>query len=283
MQAFFLPVDQGQRLCVLHAPAPGHACRGGVVYVHPLGEEMNRCRRTASVQARALAGAGFLVLQMDLAGCGDSTGDFSDASWRGWLDDVALARQWLAARCDGPLWLWGVRAGCLLVAQSAAQTPDVPVQLLLWQPVVSGRQHLQQFVRLRQISEAVQAGGSGTGTQALLQQLEDGMTVDVAGYAMAPGLAAGLAQATLDLVGSARQIVALEVVTPDPGTPVVAVSAVLQQHVQRWTAAGAACVVSGVCGEPFWQNPQAPVCLALIQATTAALTESTAQPVVAGA
>jgi len=279
MQAFFLAAAQGQRLCVVHAPVDGQACRGGVVYVHPLAEEMNRCRRMASLQARALAEAGFLVLQMDLRGCGDSSGDFADASWSDWLEDVDRARQWLAQRCDGPLWLWGARAGCLLVAHSAARTPDVPVHLLLWQPVLSGQQHVQQFLRLRQVSEALQEGATGAGDgagvvspQALLRRLEAGETVDVAGYAMAPDLARGLSQATLDQVGLARQIVALEVVAPTQVTPLVASPALGQQQ-QRWVAAGIPAVVVGVGGEPFWQNPEALICQDLIQATTAALTQ----------
>ena len=47
-------------------------------------------------QARALAQAGYGVLQVDLLGCGDSTGDFADATWAAWLDDAQAAHRWLA-------------------------------------------------------------------------------------------------------------------------------------------------------------------------------------------
>ncbi len=69
--------------------------RGAVVYVHPFAEEMNKSRRMAALQSRALAAAGFAVLQIDLLGCGDSSGDFGDASWDEWIDDVLLAVRWL--------------------------------------------------------------------------------------------------------------------------------------------------------------------------------------------
>lgn len=270
MQAFFLPAAQGERFCVLHAPAPGQPQRGSMVYIHPLAEEMNRCRHMASLQARALADAGFVVLQIDLLGCGDSTGDFTDASWDAWLDDIALARQWLTDRYAGPMWLWGARAGCLLAAQSAARTPGMSLRLLLWQPVVSGLQHLQQFLRLRQISEMVQGAGKAGGTQALLQQLQQGQTVEVAGYAMGPALAQGLASASLDPVERASQVWCVEVVSPAQAQAYVA-SPALAKCLQAWAAAGTPAQAVGVAGEPFWQVPEAPLCTQLLQATVAAL------------
>ena len=80
-RAFFLPVDTepgGQRLCLLHA-AQG-AALGSVLYGHPFAEEMSKSRRRAGLQARALARAGYDALQIDLPGCGGSSGDFGDAS-----------------------------------------------------------------------------------------------------------------------------------------------------------------------------------------------------------
>jgi len=75
-RAFFLPVDTepgGQRLCLLHA-AQG-AAHGSVLYVHPFAEEMNKSRRKAGLQARVLARVGYDALQIDLRGCGGSSGD----------------------------------------------------------------------------------------------------------------------------------------------------------------------------------------------------------------
>lgn len=272
MDAFFLPTPQGARFCLLHVPPAGQPCRGTVLYIHPLAEELNRCRRMASLQARALARCGFAVLQMDLLGCGDSSGDFSDATWDAWLSDVGAGRQWLAQRYDAPLWLWGVRAGCLLAAASTRQQPDVPLRLLMWQPVVAGRQHLQQFLRLRQMAEVVQGGGK-IGTDALLTQLDQGQAVEVAGYALAPGLAKGLAEATLDALVNVRQVVCLEVVAPGQAQGYTASPALAAQF-QRWTNVGIAARTTAVEGEAFWQLPEAQLCTALVDATVAALVEA---------
>ncbi len=149
-QAFFLPTGAGQRFCLFH-PAQGDARRGCVLYLHPFAEELNCTRRVVARQARALASAGFGVLQIDLLGCGDSAGDFADATWPAWLSDAQQAHRWLTGHCGGPLWLWGMRSGALLAAQLARllQNESEPAHLLFWQPVASGQQMLQQFLRLR--------------------------------------------------------------------------------------------------------------------------------------
>ena len=99
---FHLARPNGERLCVYHAPTAGLP-RAAVVYVHPLAEEMNKSRRMAALQSRALAAVGCAVLRIDLHGCGDSSGDFADASWEDWVDDVVAACGWLRERVAAPL------------------------------------------------------------------------------------------------------------------------------------------------------------------------------------
>jgi alpha/beta superfamily hydrolase len=74
--------------------------------VHPFVEEMNKSRRMAALQSRSLAARGYSVLQIDLFGCGDSSGDFADASWEIWVQDVVLGAQWLSQRVGGAVALW---------------------------------------------------------------------------------------------------------------------------------------------------------------------------------
>ena len=95
LNPFFLQMGRGQRLAVLHTPSRHRDWRRAMVYVHPFAEEMNKSRRMAALQARALADAGWAVLQIDLAGCGDSSGDFGDADWATWVADVRTAATWL--------------------------------------------------------------------------------------------------------------------------------------------------------------------------------------------
>ena len=148
--AFFLavtPGGAGQRFC-LYYPAKACKPRGAMLYAHPFAEEMNKSRRMARLQAREFANAGFAVLQIDLFGCGDSAGNFADATWDDWVNDLRCGANWLQETVAAPLWLWGLRAGCLLLAATAAGIKS-PVSYLVWQPPPSGRVLLQQFLHFR--------------------------------------------------------------------------------------------------------------------------------------
>src|SRR3954470_6680572 len=106
MEAFYLSRTAGRRFCVFHEPLKGTTAKGAIVYIHPFAEEMNKSRRMAAIQARALAQAGWFVLQPDLYGCGDSDGDFSDANWDLWISDVCRAVEWLHERSGFFPMLW---------------------------------------------------------------------------------------------------------------------------------------------------------------------------------
>jgi alpha/beta superfamily hydrolase len=152
LQPFFIPAEKGTRFCLYHPTANGRT-RGAIIYLHPFAEEMNKSRRMAALQARAMARIGYDVLQIDLLGCGDSSGDLAEARWQDWEDDVHLAHRWLRARNDAPVCFWGLRAGCLLAASAASRLKE-PANFIFWQPVVSGKQHWQQFMRLKMASGA---------------------------------------------------------------------------------------------------------------------------------
>lgn len=199
-QAFFLPVaagGTGQRFCLYHAHQG--ELRGCVVYVHPFSEEMNKSRRMAAMQSRALAQAGFSVLQIDLHGCGDSSGDFGDASWQGWIDDVLLASAWLRGRdaphAQAPFWLWGLRAGCLLAADAAKRLTGC-CNFLFWQPAASGKLVLQQFLRLKLAGDMLNASNKGL-MESIRRQLDQDQSIEIAGYTLSPHLARGIEGAQL--------------------------------------------------------------------------------------
>jgi exosortase A-associated hydrolase 2 len=238
-----------------------------IVYVHPFAEEMNKSRRMAALQSRALAAAGWVVLQLDLFGCGDSEGDFGQAGWSHWLDDIRAAVEWLRAETGTAPALWGLRAGGLLAAQALAGTDPAP-SLLLWQPVISGKKHLQQFLRMNVAGQLSNAAGSPrVGTQQLREQFEQGQIVEVGGYATAPAMALGMETAEL-LPPLARTRVAwLEVAA---GTE-LQLSPASSRQVEMWRGAGHRVDVRIVEGLPFWQTQEIAECPALIEATLQAL------------
>jgi len=278
-QAFFLERSgAGQRFCLYHPPRPpqGSAPLGRVLYLHPFAEELNCTRRMAASQARALAQAGYAVLQIDLLGCGDSSGDFAEATWDAWLDDAQAAHNWLAERAGGPLWLWGLRAGALLAAQLAGRLLEAgtrPSHLLLWQPATSGQQMLQQFLRLHAASQWLGNGSSDAMPPA--QTLAQGQTVHIAGYALSAALAQGLAQARLTPPTAAStqpgRLVWLELST----ATAPAISPAADKAAAAWRAAGWQVQTQAVAGPAFWQTVDGGDAPALVAATLAALATAT--------
>lgn len=277
-EAFFLPAGSastGQRFCLFYA-AHGNARRGLVMYIHPFAEEMNKSRRMAALQARALASVGFDVLQMDLMGCGDSSGDFGDATWSSWVNDVVQGCSWLRSRHQRdrtaldnvPLWLWGFRAGCLLAVQAAQQLHE-DCNYLFWQPPATGKPLLQQFLRLKVAGDML--GGQSKGIMdAMHRQLASGSSVEIAGYMLSPGLAKGLEHTHLVPPANKRHAGRLEwfeLSTREDSS----LSPVSAQTIARWQQSGFAVESHIAHGPAFWQTSEIEEAPTLLTATTAAM------------
>ncbi len=267
LDAFFLPASAGKRFCLFHQPDPEARQRGMVVYVHPFAEEMNKSRRMAALQAKAMAAAGYSVLQIDLFGCGDSSGDFGEATWDIWIDDVRLACDWLQQQGGSPLWLWGLRTGCLLVSEAAGRF-NLANRQLLWQPVVSGKQFLQQFLRLKVAGEML--GGDSKGLMDRLRgQLAQGESVEIAGYSLSAGLAGGLEKAELSPCAQSERIEWIELSSkPDGG-----LSPLASARLEKWQSAGHVVRGTTVFGPSFWQTAEIAECPALVDASIQAMAD----------
>ncbi|MCC6250743.1 MAG: hydrolase 2, exosortase A system-associated [Rubrivivax sp.] len=255
----------GQRLCIHHPPANGAPARAAIVYVHPFAEEMNKCRRMAALQSRAFAAAGYAVLQIDLAGCGDSSGEFRDTTWADWIEDVLMSLRWMRALYAAPLWLWGARAGCLVAAEAAARF-DEPVRLLMWQPVTSGATQLAQFLRLRSAAAITQGAPDASGTDAR-KALAEGQTIEVAGYELAAPLAHALEQARLDLPPNTPACVWLETSTDEEPQLLPRTTKVID----AWRQQSTAVMARAVAGPAFWQSVEIEEAPTLIEASLQAL------------
>ena len=266
---FFLPQPDGLRLCVHHAPASAAApARAAVVYVPPFGEEMNKSRRMASLQSRALAQAGCAVLQIDLKGCGDSSGDLGDVRWDDWLADVQAAADWLTQHYPtAPLWLWGLRAGALLAAEAAQARAQAP-QLLFWQPLLAGKTQVQQLLRLKAAAHLSDGAAAKAAMAQLRAALAAGETVNVAGYPLPGALAQALEAATLARPPAGSRLRWFELSTRPEATLMPASS--------QWLAASqtASTDVQArvLSGPAFWQSTEIEEAQSLLSATVQAVT-----------
>jgi exosortase A-associated hydrolase 2 len=227
-----------------------------LIYVHPFGEEMNKSRRMAALQARAFAAIGLGVLQIDLFGCGDSSGEFGNARWNVWKQDLAIATKWLENRADVPLSLWGLRLGALLALDFAKSSDSAIDRIILWQPVLNGESFLTQFLRLRLANEILALDTEKkkmTGTDTMRAFLKAGNMLEVAGYELAPDLAAAIdSLKAAELIVTKSPVHWFEVV----GEPGRSMTPAGSKVAEGWKREGVDLQVHLVAGPPFWATQE---------------------------
>jgi exosortase A-associated hydrolase 2 len=207
LEAFFLDGKAGRLCCVYHPPQgvdlkPASA-RRAMLLIPPFAEELNMSRHTFARLARRLAKSGIGVLLVDLYGTGDSEGDFHDARWQIWRDDVLAGISWLIARGHDSVDLLGLRLGGVL-AMDAAKLGSAQIdRIVLWNPVTSGRNHVNQFLRLRTLGGISGDEMARETTKELRALLTGGQMIDVLGYRFSPPLAKDLDTLNLAEFGAA--------------------------------------------------------------------------------
>ncbi len=262
VDAFFLPGSRAKLFALYYEPS-AHPLKGSILYIHPFAEEMNKSRRMAALQARDFADMGFAVLLVDLFGCGDSEGEFEEATWAGWLNDIEVAAEWLTTRTGIAPHLWGLRLGASLALEFSLKN-TCPPALLLWQPVLQGENFLTQFLRLRVANAMLSDKSDKKGTQELKKMLMAGHLVEVAGYGLSHALSAGIAQISLaDLSPPLCAIFWIEVIADSQREIGPAANKVRE----AWQAKNSKLQFATAECEAFWNTPEITECPALILAT----------------
>ena len=140
------------------------------------------------------------------------------------------------------------------------------INFLFWQPQASGKQVLQQFLRLKMASQMQQGAAKGL-TEGLQEDLAAGRPVEVAGYRLGAGLAQGLAASALLPVPGGARLCWLEVTTREPAQLLPAAKPVRD----AWRAAGFEVDSEAVSGPPFWQTLEIEDAPELVTATVSIL------------
>jgi pimeloyl-ACP methyl ester carboxylesterase len=116
------------------------------VICYPWGPEYIFAHRALRHLARQLAARGFNVLRFDYYGTGDSAGEESEVRLSGWREDIFAAIEELKDICDAKTFaLIGLRLGASLATQIAANCRKDVTALVLWDPAVSGPEHLEML------------------------------------------------------------------------------------------------------------------------------------------
>ena len=270
-QPFFLPRASGNLFSLYFPPQVPQSVTRGILFFPPFAEEMNKTRRMVALQARCFAKAGFAVLIVDPYGTGDSAGDFGDARWNIWRDDMVHAAGWLQAQGCVRLVLWSLRSGALLAADVLAELHASVERILLWHPVVRGEQLMTQFLRLRLAADLMTQGEKIT-TQELRATLSKGQSLEIAGYRLAPELVQRFDALDLKamVTAGAPPVDWLEVAI-GAGRPMTPASRAV---IDAWQEQKILVRAATVAGEPFWNTLEITEVPELVECSTQWLTEA---------
>jgi exosortase A-associated hydrolase 2 len=265
-EAFFINGTAGKLFIIHYSPLEYPSSRRAVIIFPPFAEEMNKSRRMMALQARALAAEGMQVLMVDLYGTGESAGDFEQARWEIWREDIEVAASWLEKQGVTRFSALGLRLGALLAMDFNRRWGDRFERIVLWQPVQNGAAVLTQFLRTRWAASMLDSAREAESTQDLRQKLRRGDSVEVAGYQLSPQLFRSIEE--LQLVPLANPgsppIYWLEVVSPG-GSPLSVAS---KRVLETWGKSAIPVSATSVQGEPFWATPELTEVPRLIHATT---------------
>lgn len=271
LSPFFLEGLAGKLFSLYFSPGQGLRPEHFILFFPPFAEELNKSRRMVSLQARRFAAMGYGVLVVDYYGTGDSEGDFGNATWCIWQDDIEVAAAWLEQQGAKCISLWGLRFGALMAMRSVPLFQGKLDRILLWQPVIRGDQMMTQFLRLRLAADMIGAGNKVT-VRDLRGQLTAGRSVEVAGYALSPDLVEGIDSLKLQDLGTCKSppIEWLEVV----GSEEQSIGPASQKVLDVWGEQGMRVNTHTVVGEPFWVTPEITTLPTLYERSSDLLRES---------
>lgn len=151
-----------------------------VLILPSLFEELNLCRAVVAKQAQKMATNGAVVYCLDYYGCGDSEGEIEQANVQIWQQNIIDTLEWIKGKGAGTIDLWAIRFGALLAMNTLEHWAGSSVEptILMWKPVLKGKQFMTQFLRLKQANSMMQ----GTEKVNWREKILSGETTEVAGY-----------------------------------------------------------------------------------------------------
>jgi exosortase A-associated hydrolase 2 len=181
----FFPSGSRRLYGFLHEPrateTPLAIAPAAVVFVHPFMEERQDAHPFLRSLAAQVSARGLWAMRFDLHGCGDSEGEWEDATIASWLDDIRAACDFAKAQSGVErVILCGLRFGATLAALADIGDPRAP--LVMIQPVVKGVAYSMDMLRAYLAAEMVLTKKAGVTRDALVERLRLGQTVNVFGY-----------------------------------------------------------------------------------------------------
>lgn len=138
--------DSGRPLFGIYHPPNSHSVRDvGVLLCYPMPQEYMRTHWAFRKLSNLLSNEGFHVFRFDYFGTGDSAGDSNECDVSQWKADIRAAVDELKDMSRvKKVSIVGLRLGAALAAEASTEGLNVQ-NLVLWDPVVSGKSHIYEL------------------------------------------------------------------------------------------------------------------------------------------
>lgn len=200
-----------------------------LLMVPPLMEERKGCLPMLCDIARKLAETGTTVLRLDLSGCGDSSGRFSDYSILDWVEDIRIAYDCLIKHFPAlPRYILGIRFGSFLALKAELLLDGA----ILIAPL-TGSEFLRQLQQRNMVNQMVAYGKIQNGRSSMLENWQNGDSTDLDGYEVSARLIYDLQEAKINEATSANQPNNILAVSVGPGGGVIERNFALVEHAEK--------------------------------------------------
>jgi uncharacterized protein len=201
---FFFEAGPRRLFGFFHPRPDGMVARRSVLLCNAFGRESIRAHRVYRVLAERLARAGCDVLRFDYSCSGDSAGEEIDADLCAWREDVRAAHAELQRRSGARNITWfGMRFGALIAQQAAQGLAQGPDRLVLWDPVIDGRDYLD-LLRVRHLEREAATPGAAPLETDVFRRHADFYVDEAIGFPLSRSLCDQLRAARFSTSAAAR-------------------------------------------------------------------------------
>jgi exosortase A-associated hydrolase 2 len=179
-EAFFFENEGIKLFAVLHRPKNNKE-KKGIIFCHPYEEEKQYSYRVFVKFARELCDKNFFVLRFDCRGYGDSQGNFEDATLETQVADTLRAIDLLKVQFGiNKVDLLGLRLGGTIAARVAERNDSIE-KLILWFPIINGKEYLDELIRIKIFSDLTNKMTS-LSQRRIIDELKSKGVIDIRGH-----------------------------------------------------------------------------------------------------
>ena len=159
-----------------------------MILVQPFAEEANKSRHMMSQLVGKIVSLDGMAIIYDHFGTGDSEGDSSQGHLEMWRNDLELVVNKFLASVNAPLTLCAIRTGALITLGLPVNLLSKVNRLYLINPVLNGKQFIDQFFRLRMAAGLLGNGGKKITAADIREELHKYGSTEIAGYQLSEKL-----------------------------------------------------------------------------------------------